>query len=160
MQTPEPASRWPGLVRRTAARFAAITSLAGCSMQPLQPITSPYVAAGDLEFLDRALNASPGGRETMLHDIQGAERTENNQLRLALLQSVPDYSGYDPGAAQRGLRALLAQNPPEDIAAVARVRLSEIKSNSQCVGETQELRRRLAQVVDIERQIDNKGRQQ
>jgi hypothetical protein len=160
MQTQEPASKWPGLVRRTAASLAAAASLAGCSMQPLQPITGPYVAAGDLEFLDKALNASPGGREAMLRDVQASDRTQNNQLRLALMQSVPEYSGYDPAAAQHGLRALLAQNPSEDIAAVARVRLSEIKANSQCVGETQELRRRLAQVVDIERQIDNRGRQQ
>lgn len=159
MQTLEPVSKWPGRARRTAASLAAITSLAGCSMQPLQPITGSY-AAGDLEFLDRALNSSPAVRDAMWHDTAAAEHTQNNQLRLALLQSVPDFSGYDPAAAQHSLRVLLTQNPPEEIAAVARVRLSEIKNSNQCIGETQELRRRLAQVVDIERQIDNRGRQQ
>jgi len=93
----------------------------------------------------------------MWRQTQAAERDQDTQLRLALLQSVPDHSGYDPGAAQRNLRNLLAQEPPSDLAAVARVRLDALRSTNQCVGENQELRRRLAEVVNIERQIDNRG---
>jgi hypothetical protein len=114
-----------------------------------------------LEFLDRALTASASTREAMWRQTQAATRNQDTQLRLALMQSVPDHSGYDPAAAQRGLRGVLAQDPPADLAAVARVRLDELRSVSQanqCVGENQELRRRLAEVVNIERELDNRGR--
>jgi hypothetical protein len=130
-------------------------TLGGCATQP------PYGggrSTDELEFLDRALSGSPSMREALWHEtLAGGARGQEAQLRLALLQSVPEHSGFDPAAAQRNLRALLAQGPPQDLAAVARVRLDELKAASQCVGETQALRRRLAQVVNIERDLDNRG---
>jgi hypothetical protein len=137
--------------------------LGGCATPPLYGPRA--TAADDLDFLDRAMNGGSATREAMWRDTAaGGRGTQEAQLRLALLQSVPDHSGSDPAAAQRALRALLAQAPPPDIAAVARVRLDELhahqddlKASSQCVGETQELRRRLAQVVNIERELDNHG---
>jgi hypothetical protein len=133
---------------------ALLALLGGCATQPF----SGGRATDNLEFLDRAMSGGPAAREAMWRDaVAGGRSTQEAQLRLALLQSVPDHSGADASAAQRNLRALLAQDPPPDLAAVARVRLDELKVTSQCVGETQELRRRLAQVVDIERQLDNRG---
>lgn len=160
MPNPAPVSRWPGLVRRTALSCAAAVLLGGCAMQSLMQSRS----TDQLEFLDRAMSGGPAAREAMWREIQSENRSPETSLRLALLQSVPDHSGSDPAAAQRNLRALLAQNPPSDLAAVARVRLDELRdqaraynASNQCVGENQELRRRLAEVVRIERQLDNRG---
>ena len=150
----EHASSWPGLARLAALSCVAVAGLlGGCATLPFSGSRS----TDDLEFLDRALSGGPATREAMWRDTVAGGRNQETQLRLALLQSVPDHSGSDPAAAQRALRALLAQSPPADLAAVARVRLDEMKSTSQCVGETQELRRRLAQVVNIERELDSRG---
>jgi len=157
MPSPAPASRWPGPVRRVAASCAAVL-LGGCALQ--QSLTASR-GTDDLELLDRALTGSPAAREALWRQAQAATPGQDTQLRLALLQSVPDHSGYDPASAQRNLRGLLAQDPPADLAAVARVRLDELRAASsanQCLGENQELRRRLAEVVNIERQLDNRGR--
>lgn len=152
MPSPEPVSSWSGPVRRSALSCVLAGLLAACAAQPAGPR-----AADELEFLDHALSGSPAAREALWRETQAAGRSQETQLRLALLQSVPDHSGSDPAAAQRGLRQLLAQSPPQDLAAVARVRLDELRASNQCVGETQELRRRLAQVVNIERDLDNRG---
>lgn len=157
MPSPEPASRWPGRARWIAASgaLAAAVLLGGCAS--MQPLVARSRSADELEFLDRAMSSGPVTRESMWRDAVSAGHGPETQLRLALLQSVPDHSGSDPAAAQRNLRNLLAQNPPSDLAAVARVRLDELRANNQCVGETQELRRRLAQVVNIERDLDKHG---
>lgn len=153
----EPASPWPGRALRTGLSCALLL-LGGCAA--LQQQTGGFSSSrteNNLEFLSRAMDGTASTREAMWRETQSAERSQNTQLRLALLQSVPDSSAYDSAAAQRSLRALLAQNPPEDIAVVARVRLNELRSSTQCLGETQDLRRRLAQVVNIEREIDSRG---
>jgi hypothetical protein len=152
----EHASSWPGLARLAALSCVTLTGLlGGCASQPLFDRSR---STDELEFLDRALSGGPATREAMWRDtVAGGHASQEAQLRLALLESVPEHSGSDPAAAQRALRGLLAQSPPQDIAAVARLRLDELKSNNQCVGETQELRRRLAQVVNIERELDSRG---
>ena len=153
MPHPEPVSRWPGRARLAALNLGLALAVAGCASRPLANSRS----VDDLEFLARAMDGSTTLREAMWKETLAAGRNSPDAaLRLALLQSVPDHSGYDPAAAQHNLRVLLAQNPPENVAALARVRLSELRSSNQCLGETQELKRRLAQVVDIERQIDGK----
>lgn len=157
----ERASSLPGLARLAALSCAALVGLlGGCATSPFSGPRA--TATDDLEFLDRALSGGPATRESMWRDTAaGGRGTQEAQLRLALLQSVPDHSGSDPAAAQRALRALLAQSPPPDVAAVARVRLDDLKASgqagNQCVGENQELRRRLAQVVNIERELDSRG---
>jgi hypothetical protein len=152
MPNPAPASRWSGRVRRTLASTAFVLLLAGCAHHAARSY-----AVEDLDFLHRAVDGNAATREAMWKETQAAERTPNTQLRLALLQSVPDHPGYDDAAAQRNLRSLLAQNPSPEITAVARTRLSELRYTDQCIGETQELRRRLAQVVNIERRLDTQG---
>jgi hypothetical protein len=127
--------------------------LAGCAHR----MTRSSYAVEDLDFLRHATEASATTREAMWRQAIAAERTPNNQLRIAIMQSVPEHPGSDSGAAQRGFRNLLAQDPPADIAAIARLRLSELRSTDQCTVEAQELRRRLAQVVNIERRLDAQG---
>ncbi|MDB5973830.1 MAG: hypothetical protein JWR07_590 [Nevskia sp.] len=153
MPDPEPVSRWPGRARLTALSLGIALAIAGCATRP--PANTRSV--DDLEFFERAMDGSASLREAMWRETAAAGRNNPDAaLRLALLQSIPDHSSYDPAAAQHNLRALLAQNPPEHVAALARVRLSELRSSNQCLSETQELKRRLSQVVDIERQIDFK----
>ena len=155
MQDPEPVSSWHGRARLAAFSFGVAAALCGCTA--MRPVSNTR-AVDDLEFLGRAMDGGGATREAMWKETGAAVHTQDTALRLALLQSIPDHSGYDPAAAQHNLRALLAQNPPESIAALARVRLNDLRSSNQCVGETQELRRRLSQVVDIERQLDDRKR--
>ncbi|MBL6750934.1 MAG: hypothetical protein ISP90_10455 [Nevskia sp.] len=125
---------------------------AGCATAP-QRVPD---ALAETEFLGRAMEQSPAAREATWRATLAGRPGIETSLRVALLQSVPEHSGYDPAAAQRGLRALLAQNPPEDVAAVARVRLGELRLRSQCENESLELRRRLSKVAQIERDLDPK----
>lgn len=156
MQHPEPVSSWRGRARLTAFSFGMAAALCGCTA--IQRPVSNSRAVDDLEFLGRAMEGGGATREAMWKETSVAGHTQDTALRLALLQSIPDHSGYDPAAAQHNLRGLLAQNPPESIAALARVRLNDLRSSNQCVGETQDLRRRLSEVVDIERQLDDRKR--
>lgn len=157
MQHPERASSCPGHARMTwrsgLPGLAAALLLAGCA--GVRPMTNTR-AIDQLEFLARADEATPAAREALWKEAQAGSRDADNRLRIALLQSLPEHSGYDPVAAQRGLRALLAQDPADEISALARVRLTELREDGQCASENQGLRKRLAQVVDIERQIDDK----
>jgi hypothetical protein len=160
MLHPVRASSCPGHARRRRSRalFGAGAALLLGACASVRPMTNTR-AVDDLEFLARAGEASPAAREVLWKETLAGGRGPDNLLRIALLQAVPEHSGYDPAAAQRNLRAVLAQDPPDEVAAMARVRLYELRSSSQCLGENQELRKRLAQVVDIERQIDDKRRQ-
>lgn len=137
-------------------------AVCGCALQP--PAASD--TQDDVQFLDRAIEAGPHTREAMWRAAQAnADRGPDGVLRLALLQSLPDHPGYDPAAAQRSLRALIAQGTPDNVVLVARWRLAELRNGMQCQGanqdlqtENQELKRRLSRVVEIERQIDSKDR--
>src|ERR1700739_1456608 len=99
----EHASSWPGLARLAALSCVAVAGLlGGCATQPFGKSRS----TDELEFLDRALSGGPAAREAMWRDTVSSSRNQETQLRLALLQSVPDHSGSDPAAAQRALRLL------------------------------------------------------
>jgi hypothetical protein len=76
-------------------------------------------------------------------------------LRVALLQSVPHHSGYDPARAREQLDALASRSPASrDVAMVARLRLAEMGETAACRSEATELRARLSRVVDIERRLN------
>ncbi|MDR3416058.1 MAG: hypothetical protein P4L83_07720 [Nevskia sp.] len=151
-------SGWLGPIRHAAASAVLAAMTAGCAALPFDTgPTAEVRAADDLQFLAQAMEGGASVRQAMWRQVQAAPRGTDSNLRLALLQSVPDHANYDPLAAQRSLRAVLAQNPPEPVAALARVRLDELRSSTQCLGETQDLRRRLSQVVEIERQINQRG---
>jgi len=105
----------------------------------------------DLEFLEHAEEAAPAAREALWRKQSvGAPKDDEAALRLALLQSLPAHSGSDAAAAQRTLRALLLKDPPEHMAIAARLRLAEMGGESACQAENQDLKRRVAQVVEIE----------
>jgi len=125
--------------------------LSGCAaLFPRQ-----YSAVDHLSFLTRALDADPRGREALWRSYGHGDASDDTQLRIALLQSVPHHSGYDPAAARVRLDALAGQSPASvDVAAVARLRLAEMGETVECRNEATELRARLARVVDIERRLN------
>jgi hypothetical protein len=126
-------------------------ALAGCASWS----SRSYTALDHLAFLNQALEADARARETLWRDQAGAAPSEHQQLRVALLQSLPHHSGYDAAAARAQLDALAARNPgSRDVAAVARLRLAELGESAECRSEATELRARLARVVDIERRMN------
>ena len=156
MPIQEPGSAWSGRVRPRAALLPALwcTSvllLGGCAtIFPRQ-----YSAVDHLAFLTRALDADAKGREALWRNYGHGDTSDDTQLRIALLQSVPGHAGYDPAAARMRLDALAAQSPaPLEVAAVARLRLAEMNETVECRNEATELKARLARVVDIERRLD------
>jgi hypothetical protein len=150
----------PALVRVSAwSGLLLLCSLAGCaSMEPMSwrlPIGGP--GPEPVEFLAEALAASPPAREAMWQSLRAADPGVDQKLRMALMQSVPEHSGYNRGAAQKRLRKLLSGQLSPGQRAVAQVRLNELDSASQCQVEVQSLRQRMAAVVEIERRL-NGGR--
>ncbi len=145
------ASAWSGLF--------LLLSLAGCaSMEPISwrlPIGGP--GPEPVEYLAQALAASPPQREAMWQALRSDDPGTEQKLRVALMQSVPEHSGYNRGVAQRRLRKLLSQSLSSGQRAAASVRLHELDSATQCQVEVQDLRQRMAAVVDIERRL-GKGR--
>lgn len=120
---------------------------------------SQHLTAVDhLGFLTQALGADPGGREALWRSAAGGGGSDDAQLRIALLQSLPNHSGYDAAAARLRLDALASKNPASiEVTSVARLRLAEMSETAECRAEVTELKQRLARVVDIERRL-NKGK--
>lgn len=119
-------------------------------------------ARDQLDLLTRALAADAPAREAMWRAAPAAQGPAGAQLGRALLQSVPGHSGSDPAAAEKSLQAILERDPPADVAAVARLRLAQLRTElrgaADCRQEVAALRQRLAQVVDIERNLNSNGR--
>ena len=149
----EPDSGWSGRVR--PAILLALSLLAsGCTAWPSRHPTS----VDHLAFLSQALEADGKGRETLWRDQSGEGGSDDAQLRIALLQSLPNHSGYDATAARQRLDALAAKNPASiEVASVARLRLAQMNEGVDCRSEVAELKQRLARVVDIERRL-NQGK--
>lgn len=116
-------------------------------------------AVDHLEFLSQALSADARAREALWKSSAGGADSDDAQLRIALLQSLPNHSGYDPAAARQRLQALAAKNPTSvEVASVARLRLAQLDDSEGCRAEVQELKQRLAKVVDIERRMNKDPR--
>ena len=142
-------SGWSGRVRPAALWLALSLLASGCAAW------SQNMAALDhLGFLTQALEADAKGREALWRYQGGGGTSNDAQLRTALLQSLPNHSGYDPAAAREHLDALASRNPASvDVAGVARLRLAQMGDDAECRSEVTELQRRLARVVDIERRL-------
>lgn len=138
-----------------AAWLLALSALlGGCASWSSRP-----TAVDHLEFLTQALEADTHAREQLWRQAGGGDGSDDAQLRAALLQSVPDHSGYDPVAARARLDALAVKQPGSvDVASVARLRLAQMDESSNLRREVTELKQRLARVVDIERRLHNPGK--
>lgn len=103
--------------------------------------------------------ASPADREAQWQALRtDSSDSDAVELRLGLMQSIPDHSGYDPVSARRRLKAFLTHKPSPDLAAVARMRIGEIDSGSNCHDELASLRKRMTQMVEIERRQSTERR--
>jgi len=110
-----------------------------------------------LDFLVQALEADTRGREQLWRDFGAAAGSDDAQLRAALLQSMPDHSGYDADKARARLDALAVKQPGSAaVASVARLRVAQMDENGDLRREVAELKQRLARVVDIERRLNGK----
>lgn len=107
-----------------------------------------------LGFWAQAVEAGADERERMWADAQYA----GQDWQVALLQSLPDYHRYDPAAARRGLRKAADAYPSSDIAAIARIRLADLQNRKSCQAQVELLQKRLADVIAIERRLDDDGR--
>ena len=145
-------SGWSGRVRLAARLLVLSALLGGCSAWSSRP-----EAVDPLEFLTQALEADGDAREQLWRQTDGGDGSDDAQLRAALLQSLPDHSGYDPAAARARLDALAAKGPA-DVSRVARLRLAQLSGDHDCHREVAELKQRLARVVDIERRLNNPGK--
>jgi len=77
------------------------------------------------------------------------DSSASGRLHQALIESMPAASAYDPLTAASQLQALHAQRARTSIAAVAQVRLEEMKQDTTC-------QKRLQKIVDIERSLDGR----
>lgn len=132
-------------------------SLSACGVFPLRT-----QSVGDhVDFLARALTADGQAREALWRNAPPASRSQDAALDRALLQSVPGHSGYDPQAAEAGLKDLINDGPPPALESLARLRLAEIKTEGratvECRQENAQLKQRLSRVVDIERKLNSDG---
>ena len=148
-----PCSGWCGRARLTAWLLALSALLGGCSAWSSRP-----TAVDHLEFLTQALGADGRASEELWRQIELADGSDDAQLRAALLQSLPDHSGYDLAAARARLEALAAQPGQASVASVARLRLAQLSDDNDCRREVAELKQRLARVVDIERRLTTPGK--
>jgi len=128
--------------------------LGGCALQnlrlpPLESSQSP------LEFYVMASSASTTRREQMWKDLRD-QRGEDAELKSALLQSLPGHSGYNASKARKRLQGI-ARRSSGDARALARVRIAELNSASECRASVQDLQKRLDKIVDIERSLDGHG---
>lgn len=142
------ASASDGLARSLSAALLVALSQVGCAYLP----STAGSARQQLDFMAQAMAASPAAREAQWQAMRNSNGgTESWELRTALMQSIPDHSGYDPAAARRRLKNFLAHDPSPDLAAVARVRIADLDAVNACHEEVADLRRRVTQVVEIER---------
>ena len=111
-----------------------------------------------VDFLAQAMATDGRGREQLWRDYAHGDGSDDAQLRTALLQSLPDHSGYDPIEARARLDALAVKRPGSvDVGSVARLRLAQLQGDGDCRREVAELKQRLARVVDIERRLNQKS---
>jgi len=160
MRTRVRGSSLSGPVRSRLSALAGaglLLALAGCAGAPLRVERGPG-AAGHLDYLTRALAAEPAQREQIWQAAQQEGGGDQALLHRALLRGVAGHSGYDPAVAETELQALLAENPDNEIAAVARMRLEDLRVANACRRDVENLKRRLSKVADIEKRLDQERR--
>jgi hypothetical protein len=117
-----------------------------------------YSAVDHIDFLSQALQSDARGRDAMWRELANGGNSDDAELRVALLQSVPGHVGYNAAEARARLDALASKNPAGlEVSSIAKLRLSQLNEGLQCRDEVAELRQRLARVVDIERRL-NQGK--
>ncbi|NKF22416.1 hypothetical protein [Solimonas marina] len=148
-------------------------------MRPL--LSSPEAPHEDVQsplaFFTYA-SITPDQRESLLQHLQREPDGEDKAVKLALLQSLPGSSAYNPVTARQRLSAISYSRNAE-YAALARLRLHEMSDAglppprapvapptntthdsaalAACNVQVKTLQDRLDKIVDIERSLDNNG---
>lgn len=138
---------------RRAGLGLGVLGLGACAQLAQLPGVGSSDNHGALAFWDRAVQAGNSERNQMWRDAQTPDRA----WQIALLQSLPEYTRYDPVAARAGLKKALAQSDWDDVAAIARLRLADLKSDRVCEERVAEFERRLNEVIAIEKRLDEHG---
>jgi len=161
MRNPEHDSSWCGrgleAARRAPALAGTVMALAmamtACTTWgPVARMSGP----DPLTDLADVVGSDPAMREALWLAARKDNATPRAQLHTALLQSVPGHSGFDPGAAEHNLQALLAGDAPPDVATAARARLAELKASGNCQTRVEELRKQVTKIVEIERKMNHR----
>jgi hypothetical protein len=132
-------------------------ALSACASYWREPPATPP-ATDQVTFLAMALEADAGAREALWKSAAAARASDDAALRVALLQSLPGHSGYDPAAAHDALQRLAARATAPQVAAVARMRLASVDQDAAMTAEIAQLRQRLARVVEIEKRMKESGK--
>jgi hypothetical protein len=138
--------------------FPAISAgflLSACALDAGRNEVMPAPSSSQLQFLVTAINATPEQREKLWRANRGKTDSDVGRLRIALLESLPAHSGYDPAAALRDLKKLSARRQADaDIRNLAQLRLSELETLREYQASNADLQRRLDQIIAIERGLD------
>ncbi|HUR41995.1 MAG TPA: hypothetical protein VM240_12600 [Verrucomicrobiae bacterium] len=138
-------------------RLVAVAAvlLSGCTTMPTPVHVHRGADTGShLEYLARAMNTPASQREAIWQAAVKEPTSAEATLHRALLRTVSGHSGYDLIAAETELQQVLATSPSIDIAPVARARLEDVRAINACRQEADGLKKRLAQVADMEKRLD------
>ena len=116
-----------------------------------------YSNRDTLQFMTQVMSADLQTREQLWTQISAEPQSLEDPVRVALMQSVPGHSGYDPAVAQTQLQELLDLSPEGESTPVMRLRLAELKESADCRNGLARAKRRLEKVVDIERKLKSNG---
>jgi len=148
----------------TLSRDAAPTATCPTAI-PAEPAVAASPEAADahayaenIAFFIRALKARTERREALWRANRNSDGSEDDELRAALLQSLPDHSGYDPNNARKRFMALLMRKPRDDIADLARLGLAELQTREDARSEASRLRDRVDKLIEIEHSISRQER--
>ncbi|MGB1559943.1 MAG: hypothetical protein ACPHN2_00445 [Sinimarinibacterium flocculans] len=134
---------------RRAPLILVLALLGGCTtMQSGWPLYSA------LDFWEASVEGSTAERDALWAQAQA----QDSEWRIALLQSLPDYHRYNPMAARRGLEAAVKVDPHDDVAAIARIRLAELRNGHACRARSAELQERLDRIIAIEKGLEQDAR--
>lgn len=125
-----------------------------CATTAFNPLLSQ--TESPVEYLATAMTTTPAKRETMWRAAR-RDKGQDGELHQALMQSVPGHSGHNPELARKRLQAYAGRTPSTEGAALARLRVAELKAEAQCSADAQNLQQRLDKIVDIERTLDSNG---
>ena len=130
--------------------LSLVWPLTGCAVADSLGIKHEEPAS----FVVEAMRASPVQRERLWKRHRSESRSEFGLLRIAVLESLPSHSGYNPDQADRDLRKLANLASDGEIRSIAQLRRIELDSQQDCLKNQAALQSRLDQIVDIERKLD------
>jgi hypothetical protein len=138
---------------------ATLLSLSGCSADgsftpafAAAKLRNEVISVSPLQYWWQAEKADAAERERLWQDAQ--QRRSN--WRLGLLQSLPGSKRYDLDGARKRLRAVIDSGSSADVAALAQLRLEQLRDEDSSQTKLRMLQRRLDEVVAIERKLDGR----